>query len=537
VFSSVRIVMKSRAAFSLLWLGLSLTAGLDAAESRPRHVVVLVWDGMRRDFISAATTPHLWALAQRGVFFANHHPVYLSSTEVNGVALATGAYPAHSTVIGNTEFRPRLDPEKPVAIEKPEIVRRGDTVSQGHYLAVETLAEILHAKGVLTAIAGSKQIALLQDRALRSDDASSSPIVFEGAALPASMEKKLVQVLGAFPPPALDPVTGKPVNRLARDVWTTRALLEVLWQDGVPPYSLLWLAEPDYSQHTTGPGSPASLTGIKSSDTHLGEVLAELDRRGLRADTDVLVVSDHGFSTISKATDIAVDLSAAGFDVARAMPGGLRPGRVLIQSNSGTIFFYVGGHDPVLTEKIAAWAQTQPWAGVIFAREPIEGTFMLNEAHLDSPEAPDLAIALRWTADKSSNGTPGLVYYDGSERGVGQGNHTSLSATDMANTLVAAGPDFRPGVRDTIASANTDVVPTVLWILGYRDEAQKRDGRVLSEALVGVAPPLRAVELQHLTAQRDTPAGLWLQYLQITEVNGVRYLDEGNGSLSPVPAK
>jgi len=55
--------------------------------------------------------------------------------------------------------------------------------------------------------------------------------------------------------------------------------------------------------------------------------------------------------------------------------------------------------------------------------------------------------------------------------------------------------------------------------------------------LRGIAPPLRAVELQRLTAQRDTPAGLWLQYLQITEVNGVRYYDEGNGSLTPAPAK
>jgi predicted AlkP superfamily pyrophosphatase or phosphodiesterase len=54
---------------------------------------------MRPDFVSAETTPHLWQLAQRGVTFAHHHPVFLSATEVNGTALATGAYPSRSFVI------------------------------------------------------------------------------------------------------------------------------------------------------------------------------------------------------------------------------------------------------------------------------------------------------------------------------------------------------------------------------------------------------------------------------------------------------
>ena len=55
------------------------------------------------------------------------------------------------------------------------------------------------------------------------------------------------------------------------------------------------------------------------------------------------------------------------------------------------------------------------------------------------------------------------------------------------------------------------------------------DGRVLSEALSAVGPPLRGVELRHLDAKSDFPNGTWQQYLRFTEVNGVRYLDEANG--------
>ena len=61
--------------------------------------------------ISAETTPNLWRLASRGVFFAHHHPVFCSATEVNGTAIATGAYPEHSFVIANVDFRPRIDPQ------------------------------------------------------------------------------------------------------------------------------------------------------------------------------------------------------------------------------------------------------------------------------------------------------------------------------------------------------------------------------------------------------------------------------------------
>ncbi len=527
--------MKFRPALALL--GSLVIASAVFAAAEPRRIVVLVWDGMRRDFVSPETTPNLWALAQSGVFFANHHPVYPSSTEVNGTAMATGAYPGHSTIVGNKEFRPRIDAQKAVGTEVPAVVAQGDAVSHGHYLALETLAEYLHAHGQRTAIAGSKQVALLHDRLPRAADAAASPVVFEGAAFPASVEKNLTAALGPFPALGKDPLTGKP-NKLECDLWTTRALLEDLWKDGVPPYSLLWLAEPDASQHASAPGSPAALTAIASSDRHLGEVLADLDRRGLRASTDVIVASDHGFSTIAAVADVAVELSKAGFDAARIFPGGLQPGKILVVSNGGSVFLYIAGHDAALAEKIAAWAQTQPWTGVIFSRGKIEGAFPLSTVHLESSEAPDLVIALHWMSGKNAHGTPGLIYSDGSERGIGQGNHATLSPTDMANTLIAAGPDFRAGVRDPLASANTDLAPTILWLLGHRAEATRRDGRVLTEALIATdAPPLRSLNLERLTAHRDLPGGTWSQYLQTVEVNGVHYFDEGNGAFTAAHAK
>ncbi len=498
-----------------------------AAAAGSRHVVVVVFDGMRPDFVTAETTPNLWALAQRGVFFASHHPVYLSATEVNGVAMATGTYGARSLVIANTDYRPLIDPQKSVGIEKPENVRKGDEMSGGHYLAVPTVAEILHAHGLATAIAGAKQVALLHDRAVRAGGPGVSPVLYEGAVMPSSLGSALDSMLGTFPAVAADE------NKMARDAWTTRALIGTLWKDAVPAYSLLWLAEPDASQHATGPGTTQALAAIKSSDTNLGLVLAELEKRGLRDSTDVLVVSDHGFSTISRKVDVAGELSKAGLDAKREVPGRLQPGEVLAVSNGGSTLLYVGGHDAAVCRRLVATLQEQDWTGVIFAREPAEGTFPLSEAHIDSPQAADFVVALRWDREKNSNGTAGRIVSDFASATAKLGNHASLSAYDMHNTLVAAGPGFRRGVSNPLPSANLDLAPTILWLLGLRDEAAKMDGRVLGEALSGDAPPLKTFELKRLTSRRETAAGTWEQYLQVSEVNGVRYLDEGNGALQP----
>ena len=347
--------------------------------------------------------------------------------------------------------------------------------------------------------------------------------------MPPITELTVAAAIGHNPPQALEFGTAKE-NKFSKDAWTTKALTQVLWKDQVPAFSLLWLSEPDFSQHATGPGSSQSLAAIKSSDTNLGTVLAELDKRGLRSSTDVIVVSDHGFSTISDSADTATDLSLAGFSSTRWALGGLKDGQVLVQGNSGATFFYVGGHDPELVTKVAHWIQTQSWAGVVFSKIGVEGTFPLEEAKINSPEAPDLVVSMHWTLGLSKSGAPGLIASDGSTYSVGQGAHASLCPTEMHNTLVAAGPDFKAGVRDALPSGNVDIAPTVLWILGYHSEALRRDGRVLGEALVGFAPELKTYETRRLTASRSTAGGRWSQYLLISEVNGVRYLDEGNGS-------
>ena len=262
------------------------------------------------------------ALAHSGVVFKNNHSAYPSSTNVNGAVLATGNEPGHNGIIGNQEFRAEIDAHRPFDTADFPALNTGENQISAHYLSSPTIAEIVQRAGYATAIAGSKPVAQLFDRSRdrRTDAARRSTVVYRGKVLPSATEPAITALLGSFP-------RRKTFPREAENTWTTRALTDVLWKDEVPKFSLLWLSEPDLTEHETAPGSPTSLAAIKSNDDNLAQVLAALKARSALTSTDIFVVSDHGFSTIDLAVDVAARLRAGGFDAVRDLPIRLPPAR------------------------------------------------------------------------------------------------------------------------------------------------------------------------------------------------------------------
>jgi arylsulfatase A-like enzyme len=490
-----------------------------------KHFVLVVWDGMRPDFVSPELTPTLHALREEGVWFANHHSAFPTSTEVNGTVLATGVFPQRSGVSANKEFRAAIDPLKPFGTESLAAVRRGDELTGGNYLRVPTIAEMVRAHGGSTAVVGAKPVALLHDRLARTNGAAGA-VWFTAGALPEENFSALTNRFGSFPA-ATSPNT-------PRDVWATRCLTEAFWEKEVPRYSVLWLSEPDYSQHHHGPGSPVALAAIRSCDDRLAAVLVELERRGVRAETDIVVVSDHGFSTIGEDGDVAATLRMAGINARSTWEKPPATNDVVSVGNGGSMLLYVVGKSAAVIQKIVTILQQQPNSGVIFTREKLPGTFPLAEVMLDSATAPDVIVTSSWKMSALADGHPRVeVVNDGyTEYKAGDGMHVTLSPTDLHNLCVASGPDFRRGVTSPIPSGNVDIVPTLLWLMDIKPAASL-DGRVLGEALRAEAPAVRSVELGRREAEAKLPGGSWKQFLKFTEVNGVRYLEEGNGAWMP----
>src|SRR5438552_8530996 len=178
----------------------------------------------------------------------------------------------------------------------------------------------------------------------------------------------------------------------------------------------------------------------------------------------------------------------------------------MVVGNGGTILFYVIDHDHDVAARLAEWLQHSDFAGVIFAREKFEGAFPLESVHANTADAPDVLVALRWNNKANRFGTPGEITTD-SGRPAGEGSHATLSEFDVHNTLIAAGPDFRRNFADDLPSANVDLAPTVLRLLGVNAPG-KFDGRVLSEAMGGESASA-AAKTETVETSRKFPNGDW----------------------------
>jgi arylsulfatase A-like enzyme len=516
LYKAMRIPIRAIAilgAWSCCASGNLIAAPVAAAQ---RHVVVVVWDGMRPDCVTEEDAPTLWKLAKEGIVFRNHHSIYPSATNVNGTALVTGVYPGRSGIIANHVYRPEIDSKKSIDVENSEVVKKGDAATGGKYVAVPTIAELVRAAGRTTVTATAKTVGLLQDRHFDSKRDKDSAVLISGQMQSSDALAALIKLAGPFP-----------TAFAQKDAWTTKALTDVFWKDRVPAFSLLWLSEPDGTQHETGPGSPAARAAVKSSDNNLATIVSALDRLGARSTTDIFVVSDHGFSTIERSIDLRKILSEAKFDAVTELSDKLKPGQIMLAGNGGTVFFYVGQHDAKVTGRLVEFLQQSDFAGIILTRDKLPGTFGLEQAKIDNEHAPDVAMAFRWNDHKNQFGLPGMIDADW-QRAAGGGTHVTLSRFDMHNILIAAGPSLWRGTSDEYPTGNMDLAPTILNILGITPP-KNMDGRVLGEVLVDSDLAVPRPEPEFLDAKRDFSSGTWRQKLKIFRVGSTIYLDEGNG--------
>src|SRR5438067_9752186 len=83
-------------------------------------------------------------------------------------------------------------------------------------------------------------------------------------------------------------------NPAWRDQVWTDAAAHILRQHK-PNLLLFHLLNLDSTHHAYGPGTTASFAGIAYADTRVKQILDALEAAGLKDDSTVIVVSDHGF--------------------------------------------------------------------------------------------------------------------------------------------------------------------------------------------------------------------------------------------------
>lgn len=436
-----------------------------------RRVLVVGADGLRPDLIDPKLMPNLAKLEASGVRFSDHHAAYPSHTRVNASTFSTGRTPGQHGIVANTMIVPDATDDHIIDTGNYlHLDAMGDRDGIGTQLS-ESLSDVLVKHGHRIAVAGtgstgSNVLWTYKDRGRIVNPSSAF-----GIADLYDLRDKLGTILE------------KTIPGVALNGYATSAVTDIFLPDPNTKVITLWLAEPDSSLHYRGLGSPESLKALESVDTCLGSILDAMNQLGIRDQFDILFLSDHGHSTVRAHKTIREYLIDARGDLGKHLPS--------LATASDYIYAQPGTAEPTAEElaPLVEWLQAQSWLDVVLGglegTEQLPGVLPMSalwNGHTNH-RRPLLAVSPTWSDELNEFGVPGTVSSLTTQAAL-KSSHGSLSPYDMHATFIASGPSFREGVVSEIPTGATDIMPTILSILGL-GIPEGVDGRVTEEALSG----------------------------------------------------
>src|SRR4030081_68097 len=556
-----------RRSLALLSAGLALlSAGMASAQNAaPHNLILFVPDGLRGRIVTPQTAPAMADLRDKGVNFKNSHSLFPTFTMANSSALSTGHYLGDTGTFSNTIYTgytsvPAGDTVVPF-IENDAVLGDIDEHFNGDYLNEETILKMARAQGFSTAAIGKLGPTLQFDHADRGkttiviDDSTGGKA---GVAFSDELKDALTKPNLPLTPPgrgdngkAGDAKTpGTTVANVAQQAYmadvAAKVVLPMFKARNKPFVLVFWSRDPDGSQHNTGdslntitPGinGPTSMAGIKNADDNLAQLRKALDDLGLSASTNIIVSSDHGFSTISKESktspsakmsydDTPKDFLPMGFlaiDLAKALnlplfdPNdknariadnahpkagngvlGQDPAKpdLVVATNGGSDLIYLPNKDKKLAERAIKALLEQDNVGGLFVDDRLgrfPGTLPMSQVGLKGKAVtpnPSIVVNFRSYATGCNEPTNCAVEVADTVLRQGQGMHGSFGRGDTLNFMAAIGPDFKTGYVDALPVSNADVGATAARLLGLTQKPRGNlIGRVMTEAMPnGVTP-------------------------------------------------
>ena len=235
---------------SLFLLGLSLAAcaSLPPPTTHTPTVVLVSIDGLRADIVGSGRMPTLDAIARDGVQAQWMNPSFPALTFPNHYTLVTGLRPAHHGIVNNNMRDPALG----------TFESKGEAARDGRWWGGEPIWATLQKQGGIAATMfwpGSEaEIGGQRPRFFRR---------FDGALPP---QARMDQALAWLDLPARER----------------------------PRLITVYLEQVDVGSHRGGTFSDDAFAAMAQVDAALAHLLRGLDARGLRATTNLVVVSDHG---------------------------------------------------------------------------------------------------------------------------------------------------------------------------------------------------------------------------------------------------
>jgi hypothetical protein len=583
---------------AILQITLAASASAQLPAAQPHNVVLFVADGLRFRMVDERTAPTMAAIAREGVSLRNAHALFPTFTTANASTMATGHMLGDTGDFSNTIYAgfevPGAGNSLTPFLESDVVLGDVDEHFAGNYLDEATILKLSRDKGFSTASIGKIGPVLIFDPTERTgestiivDDATGTA---KGIPLSADVTDRLKAA--ALPPAAPSRgANGKPGNvttpgTLSANVGqqdyfaavTTRVVLPIFKERNKPFILVFWSRDPDGSQHNQGdslnalvPGinGPTSLAAIRNADDDLARIRSTLNELGLLDTTDVIVVADHGFSTISKdsqtsstvktkfpdtlsghlplgfvALDLAHTLNMPLIDpddgyktiadgqhtkFGNGLIGGDRAKpKVVVAANGGSDLIYLPDGDKVVAKRLVDFLLTQDYVSGLFVDAKLgkyPGALSLGDIALDGTAITPLpAIAVSFRSFDTVCGEPVRCAVEVADTGLqqGQGMHGSFSRADTWNFQAMQGPDFKSQFVDPAPTSNADIGRTIAQLMQLNvSDKGKLVGRVIAEALPnGAVPEITS----RVVASEPAPDGL-VTVLDMQMVGTTRYFD------------
>ena len=235
--------------------------------SRP-YVLVVSFDGFRYDYLDRVSTPNFDKLKFEGVSAKSLISVFPSFTFPNHYSIATGTYAGTHGLISNSFYRKDFD--------ESYSMRKKNTVIDGKWYGAEPIWVTAERQGINAGIffwVGSEA----GINGLR-------PSIYESYDGSIPFSQRVDTVFDWF----------------------------LLPYENRPQLCMLYFNEPDHLGHVYGPESTQVDSAIIEIDNLLGSIIDKINSSLIKDSLNVIIVSDHGMTTISKDKFIYLDKYVRG---------------------------------------------------------------------------------------------------------------------------------------------------------------------------------------------------------------------------------
>lgn len=417
-----------------------------------RRAILVILDGLRRDLVSPETTPHLAAFAAQAEQFSAYGTVFPSCTRVVSASLATGCLPARHGLQGNTMAL--VEDGRLVRHDagRPDFLQHKRRITE-RSLAVPTLAERLRKHG------GAVIFSNVSPGAAYAHDPDGHGHIYHRAG---SFGR------GRIPLPETEQL--RVTLDMAGDrAMTDRFIAETVLASNPPALAVMWLAEPDSSQHALPLGSPEHLAILQDADRNAKRVMDAVARLPESEDVLFLLGSDHGHQTVSDVIHIEAELVDAG------LKESLDSDDVVVASNGTSALIYLHPSAAGREATITSFLADRHWTGTIIPKAE------LHRVGQSVDNGLVCAVAMRATDTPNAYGVVGTSFAakrsEGKEDVIGAGQHGGLGAAEQSPFLMISGPGFVSGAVRTEAASVIDIAPTILAHLELPDSGM--DGNAL----------------------------------------------------------